>query len=250
MTKSRWLAGLVLSGLCAGHPAAQSRPAVPSRPPAECEPGTVCSDYDAASHVFLARVTQVTPPPDDRTAGPLLLQNVSFEVLEDFKNTAGGAINLTFNSEAPDARLFTAGETVVVYAKRVGADRALAFAGCSRTRRVTLDEPELAVLRELQLGGRGGSLEGTLDIPESARPPSLPRGANLANVPVTLQSMEEAETVTVVTQPSGYFLFPWLKPGRYRFRLDTPALAPILREVLIGERSRCQTLSGIAARPR
>jgi hypothetical protein len=242
MRSRRCVIGLVLAVLSAGHLKAQTQAQ------GSCGPGTICADYDAADYVFVARVAQVTPSPDDRTVGPLLNQTVTFEVIEDFKATAGSGATLVVNPSTPDARLFTPGETVLVYAKRI--DRTLVFAGCSRTRRVRLDEPEFIALRQLQLDTRGSSLEGALQISANARPPALARGADLGNVQISLQAMDGSDTIVVRTEPSGYFLFPWLRPGTYRLRVDSSALAPAVRDVVIGDKTRCQTVDGLFARPR
>ncbi len=242
MRHSRWGIGLLLAVLGVGHPAAQTGAQTP------CGPGTICADYDAADYVFVARVSQVTPSLDDRTVGPLLNQTVMFEVIEDFKATAGSGATLMVNPTVPDARLFIPGETVLVYAKRI--DRTLVFAGCTRTRRVRLDEPEFITLRQLQLDTRGSSLEGALQISANARPPALPRGADLGNVQISLQAMDGSDTLVVLTEPSGYFLFPWLKPGAYRLRVEASALAPAVRDVVIADKGRCQTVDGLFARPR
>jgi hypothetical protein len=242
MRNSRWMIGLVLAVVCAGHPEAQTQAEGP------CGPGTICADYDAADYVFVARVSQVTPSPDDRSVGPLLNQTVTFDVIEDFKATAGSGATLSVNPAARDARLFTPGETVLVYAKRV--ERSLVFAGCSRTRRVRLDEPELLTLRQLQLDARGSSLEGALQISPNVRPPALPRSADLGNVQISVQPMDGSDTVVVRTEPSGYFLVPWLRPGAYRLRMDSPALAPAVRDIVIADKTRCQTVDGLFARPR
>jgi hypothetical protein len=236
-----WGIGLVLAVLCAGHTAVQTQAQAP------CGPGTICADYDAADYVFYARVAQVTPSLDDRTVGPLLNQTVMFEVIEDFKATAGSGATLMVNPTVPDARLFTPGETVLVYARRV--DRTLVFAGCTRTRRVRPDEPEFTTLRQLQLDSRGSSLEGALQISTNARPPALPRSADLGNVQISLQAMDGSDTIVVRTEPSGYFLFPWLKPGAYRLRVEAPALAPAVRDIVIGDKGRCQSIDGLFARP-
>lgn len=234
----QWLFGLALAALHFGHPSA------------ECQgPGTICAEYDAAPLVFLGRVSQVTPEVNDREIGPLRPQTVTFEVIEDFKGTAGGGTTLTFDPAAADARVFSEAETVLVYA-HPGADRSLWFAGCSRTRRVTPDDAELVTLRQLQNRDRGGSLEGTLQIPPSTRPPAAPRAADLGNLPLNLQALDGSGTVLVFSQASGYFLVPWVKPGLYRLRFDSPSFVPVVRDVAVGERGRCQTLEPIAVRPR
>ena len=66
--------------------------------PAGCTgPGTICAEFDASVYVFLAKVIQVTPSPEDdhRQIGPMRPQVVQFDVLEDFKGTAGGTATLT-----------------------------------------------------------------------------------------------------------------------------------------------------------
>src|SRR3954470_6055733 len=82
-------------------------------------PGTICAEFDASSYVFLAKVIQVTPTPEDdhRQIATMRPQIVMFDVLEDFKGTAGGTATLTFDPAAPDARTFETDETVLVYAK-------------------------------------------------------------------------------------------------------------------------------------
>lgn len=124
--------------------------------------------------MFLARVT---PEADDRQVGPLRPQTVTFDVIEDFKGTAGSGAILTFDPAAADARVFSAGETVLV------------------------------ALRQLQAGSRGASLEGTLHIPASSRPPAAARAADLGNLPLSLQAMDGSDTIVLASQPSGYFLF-------------------------------------------
>jgi hypothetical protein len=237
MRNRGWLIAAWLGAFCGVHPAVAL---------AQCGPGTVCADYTSANAVFFGRVAQVSPPAEDRTVGQLLLQTVTFDVIEDFKGTAGGGISMSFDPAAQDARLFAAGEVVLVYARR---GERVWFAGCGRTRQVTPDEPELITLRQLQLGTRGGSLEGMLQPLEGARPPALPRNFDLGRARITVQSMDNPETFEIFTQPTGYFLVPWLKPGTYRIRLESPALAPVVRDVTIGDSSRCVT-SSLAARAR
>jgi hypothetical protein len=198
--------------------------------------------------VFVARVTQVVPT-DDQPLGPVLAQTVTFTVIEDFKGTAGGSATLTFDPAAPDARVFTPGETVLVYA-RPTADRSLWFAGCSRTRRVGTNDPELETLRRLQIGQRGGSLEGTLVVPANRRPPAVAHDASLDELRLSAQALDGSETFTILSQSSGYFLFPWLRPGVYRLRFESPRFVPVVRDVVVGDDARCQTLEPIAVRPR
>jgi hypothetical protein len=237
MSKRPWLIGLMLAALWTGDASAQ------------CQgPGTICAEYEAAAMVFLARVSQVTPI-DDRQLGPILLQTVTFEVIEDFKGTAGGSATLTFDPAAPDARVFSTAETVLVYV-RTTANRSVWFAGCSRTRRVTPDDAELVTLRQLQNGNRGGSVEGTLLVPANVRPPAVLRHASLENLQLSVQALDGSETFLVSSQASGYFLFPWLRPGAYRIRLEAPELVPVVRDVVIGESAPCRTLDPMAVRPR
>jgi hypothetical protein len=217
---------------------------------AQCQgPGTVCAEYDTATYVFFARVSQVSPDPDDRTLGALVPQNVTFDVIEDFKGTAGGATILTFDQSSAGARLFSVGEIVLVYARST-RENSIWFAGCSRTRRTTAEDPELETLRQIRGRTRGGSLEGNLMIPANRRPPALAPEANLANVTISLQALDGSETLAALSQPSGYFLFPWLKPGVYRLRVESPELASVIQDVTIGETARCQTLNPISVRPR
>jgi hypothetical protein len=237
MTLRRSLASLALVVLLAGEASA------------ECQgPGTVCAEYGAAGMVFLARVTEVSPE-DDRQLGPVLHQSVAFEVIEDFKGTAGGSVVVTFDPAAPDARPFVARETVLVYARRI-ANTALWFAGCSRTRRVAPDDLELTTLRQLQTGSRGAGLEGSLVVPANNRPPAAARDASLGNLRLSIQALDGSETFTILSQSSGYFLFPWLRPGVYRLRFESPRFVPVVRDVVVGDDARCQTLEPIAVRPR
>jgi len=125
-----------------------ARQSPPAQTPPPCSPiGTACAEFDAAGLVFLGRVTDASPPIEDNPIGPLRPQTVTFDVIESFKGAAGNAA-LTFDPAEPGARLFSSGETVLVYARRRG-DRGYWFAGCSRTRRVTPEDPELATLRQL-----------------------------------------------------------------------------------------------------
>lgn len=238
MRTRSWLLGLLLATLCVGHPST------------ECQgPGTTCAEYAASPLVFLGRVTQVSPDADDRALGPLLPQTVTFDVLEDFKGTAGGGASLTFDPAAPDARVFSTGETVLVYARGT-PNQTIWFAGCSRTRRVAPDDPEITTLRQLRSGVRGASVEGTLQIPAMRRPPAAPLNADLGNLPLSLQALDGSETVVAASQSSGYFLFPWVRPGTYRLRFESAAFVPVVRDITIPENARCQTLEPIAVRPR
>jgi hypothetical protein len=241
MHRHRWLALVILCvTFCAARPAAQ----------AECAPGTVCADYANATVVFVARVSYVSPAEDDRSLGPLIPQTVTFDVIEDFKGNAGAAASLLFDSSAPGARVFSVGETVLVYARPAAGDRSLSFAGCSRTRRIAADDPELTTLRQLRASSRGGSIEGVLQAPASAQPPAPPHNVDLGNLPLTLQPLDGAETIVVLSQPSGYFLFPWLRPGTYRLRFEAGAFVPVVRDITIAETAGCKTLDPIVVRPR
>jgi len=215
----------------------------------QCSPGSVCAEYDAAGLVFVGRVTQVLPAAEDRQLGLLLHETVTFDVIEDFKTTAGVATMLELDPAAAGARLFSEGETVLVYARRTSHPD-LWFAGCSRTRRVSPEDLELVTLRQLAARVNGASLEGSLEVSANPRPPAPPRNVDLANLQLTAQAMDGTGTVTISTQPGGYFLFPWLKPGTYRIRFDSPLYARYVRDVTIGERSRCQNLDPITVRPR
>jgi hypothetical protein len=249
----RYLAVLALVVGSAGRLAAQTPPAAPATPGVStaslCGPGSVCAEYEASLAVFVGRVSLVSPHADDRTVGPMVAQAVTFEVIEDFKGSVGGGTSMTFDPAAPGARTFTLGENVLVYAKR-SSDGTNWFAGCSRTRRVELTEPELITLRQLQRGTRGGSVEGWLQIPNNPRPPVLPQNTDLSRAQISLQPFDGAETIIVTTQPTGYFLFPWLRTGTYRLRLESPGLAPFIRDVIVGDTTRCQTVDIIPARPR
>ena len=220
--------------------------------PAGCAgPGTICAEFDASSYVFLAKVMLVTPSPEDdhRQIGALRPQIVQFDVLEDFKGTAGGTATLTFDPAAPAARVFSADETVLVYAKRT-QDRSVFFAGCSRTRRVALDEPELGTLRQLQSQISGGSIEGRFELPANRRPPALAPNHDLGLLPISIQALDGSGVYSVTSEPSGYFLIPWLKPGTYRLRFEPAGYVPFVRDVVVTARLRCFTLPPIPVRPR
>lgn len=233
-----WLFGLALVAQAAAPP------------PAPCAgPGTICAEYDAATLVFLARVASVSPELDERQVGPIRPQTVTFDVIEDFKGTAGSGATLPFDPAASDARMFVEGETVLVYAKPT-QDKSVWFAGCSRTRRVAMDDAELITLRQLQIRLAGASLEGTLHVPASPRPPAVPKTFDLTNLPVSLQALDGTGTVIVASHGSGYFLFPWLKPGTYRLRFEPAGYVPVIRDIVVGDRSRCQVLEPIFVRPR
>jgi hypothetical protein len=217
---------------------------------AQCKgQGTVCAEFDASPLVFYGRVTQASPSPEEQPLGPLLPQVVNFEVLEDFKGTAGGAASLTFDAAMPGQRFFTPGETVLVYARQT-PDRSSWFAGCSRTRRVPPEDPELTTLRQLRSQVRGGSVEGTLEVAPARRPPAVPLGVDLGNLPIVIQAIDGTETVSITTQAGGYYLIPWLRPGRYRLRFDAPAFEAVLRDIVVAETGRCQTIDPIIVRPR
>src|ERR1043166_7731055 len=91
---------------------------VPRLPAAPCAPGTICAEYDAAAMVFLARVAQVVPENADFPLGPLRPQTVTFDVIEDFKGTAGSGTTLAFDPGAAGARPFSNREGVLVFARR------------------------------------------------------------------------------------------------------------------------------------
>ena len=248
MTRQEWLGVFVLSALASGPAVAQrTTPAVGAADGSSCGPASVCQEFDSHPVVFVGTVVQVTPDPDDRSPGALRPQTVAFQVSEDFKGASGSSTTLAFDPAAGGARVFSNGETVLVYARRDGSNW---FAGCSRTRRVLPDDPELVTLRQLQGLIPGASIEGTLELPDNPRPPAAARSTDLANVPLTAQALDGAGTVSISSQPGGSFLFPWLRPGAYRIRLESPTFVPIVRDIIVAEKSRCVTMAPMTIRPR
>jgi hypothetical protein len=246
MTRQPWLAVVLLSVFGSG-PADAQRPASQPAESAACGSGSVCGEFDRHPVVFVGTVTQASPEADDHALGPLRPQIVNFQVIEDFKGASGSSTTLQFDPAAANARVFSSGETVLVYALRSGT---LSFAGCSRTRRVTLDDPELVTLRQLHALIPGGSIEGTLELPADPRPPAAPRNADLANLQLTAQALDGSGIMSISSQAGGSFLFPWLRPGEYRVRFVSPLFVPIVRDVVVTETTRCLTLPPIAVRPR
>lgn len=234
-----WLAVFVLSTFASGSSLAQR----PASGPAEnsiCGPGSICAEFAGHPVVFVGTVVQASPEADDRTLGPLRLQVVHFQVAEDFKGSSGSSTTLQFDPAADGARIFSIGETVLVYARRDGEGW---FAGCSRTRRVTRDDPELVTLRQLQALIPGGSIEGTLEVSDNPRPPAPARNVDLDKLPLSAQALDGSGTVSILSQPGGTFLFSWLRPGAYRIRFESPEFVPVVRDVVVAEKSGCLTIA-------
>jgi hypothetical protein len=228
-------------------PAVARRDTTPPQDSSSCGPGTICAEFDKHAVVFVGTVVQASPETYDRSIGPLRPQVVNFQVIEDFKGTTGGGVTLQFDPTVADGRLFSTGETVLVYASRAGASW---FAGCTRTRRVTLQEPELVALRNLHALTPGGTIEGTLELPANSRPPAPALNVDLGNLPLTAQALDGSTTVSIVTSPAGTYVFPWLTPGTYRIRFDSPTFVPAVRDVVVADKSRCVTMPAISVRMR
>jgi hypothetical protein len=211
--------------------------------------GSVCAEFDRSRAVFFATVTHLTPDEDDRKPGVRRPRSVTFQIIEAFKGVTAGELTLAFQPTVSGDRPFSTGEAVLVYAARTNAE-GLWFAACSRTRRITADDPELVALRQLMARAPGGALEGSLEIPEASRPPSLPPTTDLSNLQLTADSLDGQPTLSISTLPGGRFMFPWLPPGRYRIRFESDPYVPVVRDIVIGARNRCLDLEPISVRPR
>jgi hypothetical protein len=214
-------------------------PAVPSRPavPPCADPGFICAEFDAATAVFTGTVVSLSAEPLDVQPRAARLQTVIFEITEAFKGTAVGGLSIDFNLADEQERRFAVGETVVAYLR--GSARTRLSTVCTRTRRIAPDDPELMALRELVHGTAGGVVEGALRVFEGSRPPALAASTSLDHLDVSAESVDRKETITVKSQAGGYFVFPWLEPGRYRIRFDAEKYAPVVRDVVIDARQRC-----------
>ena len=216
----------------------------------ECgETPSICADFDRARLVFLANVESVTPEVVVRDPDAVRPQTVGFELLEGFKSTTGGFTTLTFNIAAPQERAFTRGETVVVYASQSPA-RDLWSVACTRTRRVSRDDLEMVVLRELAAAGPGAAVEGAVALLPGPRPPAPAPTAPLDRLQITAESLDRGEILSAASQTGGYFLLPWLLGGRYRIKVDSDLYVPVERDIFIATRARCAKLDPFTVRLR
>jgi hypothetical protein len=213
------------------------------------EPASICADFDRASVVFVGRVERAWPEAPDRQLEDVRPQTVAFDMVESFKGMTGGSATLVLNTAAVNERVFSVGEVVLVYAQK-GAQPNLSTVACTRTRRVRPDDPELAVLAGLARADAGGTVEGSLVPLQGSQPAAPGPTAELGHLEISIESIERGDVVTIVSQPSGYFLVPWLQPGRYRLRLDAPAFAPVTRDVVIAAKARCVRLDPLTLRLR
>ena len=226
--------------------AAQTAAAPPA--PACAEPGSICAEFDAAAAVFVATVVSVSPEPQDSDSRGVRMQTVLFDVTESFKGPIAGPAAVEFNIADPQERRFSAGETVVVYVR--GSAKSRQTVSCTRTRRITADDQETTTLRQIVRGLPGGALEGSLHMLEGARPPALPASSLLDHLDVTAESLDGKGSFSVKTQLGGYFLLPWLEPGRYRIKISSDLYAPVARDVVIDARQRCLVLAPVTVQQR
>lgn len=237
----RWPAAVVVFAVSTA-PASDAR--------RECgEAGSICADFDKAALVFVGEVESVTPEATAGQSAPVRPQTIGFNVLDGFKGAMSGYLTLTFNIATPDERVFTQGETVLVYAQTTST-RGISSVACTRTRRVDADDPEALTLRELALRTTGAAVEGSLRVLEGAAPPALPAATPLEHLTITAESLDRGDVATISSGTGGYFAFPWLVPGRYRITFDSPLYVPVTRDVVVDARTRCARLAPLIVKLR
>ena len=158
-------------------------------------------------------------------------QTIGFNVLHGFKGAMSGYLTLTFNIATPDERVFTQGETVLVYAQTTST-RGISSVACTRTRRVDADDPEALTLRELALRTTGAAV------------------TPLEHLTITAESLDRGDVATISSGTGGYFAFPWLVPGRYRITFDSPLYVPVTRDVVVDAKTRCARLAPLMVKLR
>ena len=169
---------------------------------ADCVGFPTLSYFDAAKKVFVADVRAASYP------------TVDFNVLEAYKGIGRGPTSLVIVSSY-EGYNFRAGERVLVYVFQ-RPDGSL-VTGCSPTRRVEKDDPELAFLRHLARREAGGRVEGYLGRFDN-------RWNRYPGVRITLRSLSGyGPVLSTITGPiGGAYFFEWVPPGNYLVTLEAP----------------------------
>lgn len=202
---------------------------------ADCVGVDICTYFDYAASVFLADVIEVNGT------------DVTFDVLEGFKNARRGRRTLrVFTRNYEDDHRFRAGERLLVFLSR-GQDGKLAVSGCglSGTHAVTLDDPQIPVLRHFARGEAGAIVSGGL----------WPSDNNWYRRPyarLTLRSVSGLGPTFATTTGEGWgFVFPWVGPGLYVVALDGNARhGPQRHLIRVGTGQKCLTAPGFRIQER
>jgi hypothetical protein len=188
----------------------------------------ICYGFGESELIFLADVVDV----QDATAGGTRVADVRFRVVDRFKGVVAPDATLRFDATQAERFTFVAGQRLIVYASR---SQGRWHSGCTRTRVVGDDDPEIDILRGLTTGRPGGPLSGivmsTTDTGQRL----------LLGVRVSLRGGVSDGGVNrqATTGPDGVFQFDWVAPGTYSLVVAGANGAEERRTVVVERRSAC-----------
>jgi hypothetical protein len=184
----------------------------------------ICHGLRESELIFLADVVGV----QDATAAGMRVADVRFRVLERFKGVLTADVTLRFDATQAERFTFVPGQRLLVYASR---SQGRWHSGCTRTRAVSEDDPEIDILRGLTTTRPGGPLSGVVMSTTDAEQRLL------LGVRVSLLGNGVDQQVT--TGPDGVFQFGWVAPGTYSLVVAGPRGAEERRTVVVERRSAC-----------
>lgn len=199
---------------------------------AECVGFDVCTRFKHSGSVFVADVRDIARV---KTAGGWF-NDLTFDVLEPFKNVKRGVTTLRMPPSV-EGHNFRAGERVFVLTTR-NKDGSWSN-GCTGTRAVHEDDPDVRMARVLARGEDGASIGGRLVSVDNGR---VIWTREHPDVRVTLRRTSGATSV-VSTNRQGVFLFDWVRPGDYYVSVENQRGYPRLRQrVVVGPGQNCRSL--------
>jgi hypothetical protein len=188
----------------------------------------ICYGLGESELIFLADVISV----QDATAGGMRVADVRFRVLEPFKGVLAPDATLRFDATQAEQFTFVPGQRLLVYASR---SQGRWHSGCTRTRVVGADDPEIDILRGLTTGRPGGPVSGIVMSTTDAEQQLLP------GVRVTLRgsAVDGGVERQATTSTDGVFQFGWVEPGSYNVVVAGPRGVEEQRTVVVERRSAC-----------
>lgn len=111
---------------------------------------------------------------------------------------------------------------VDAYASDVDENVRLSTGICSGTGLESQTSIAISELRTRASGGRVPDLNGQVVTIEGIAQPQSGESKPLANIAVTVTAQSDGRTSRTVTDPSGIYTFPSLRPGTYRIDFDLP----------------------------